>query len=186
MHWNMIWKSLGFVPFGANLTHFGAKGAKCTEIWSEKAPDLSHLGPIWPTLEPNLPSLVSVETQRRARSVWQSVTITTNVRLSCRPKCHQLLVYTSRVSSGTMLGQIVSKSTLFSHILVRIRSDHVVSTFGLSDVFIFALRRSNIVYLDNVITGVCLSVCMYVCLGHVFQLELFWYIVPNEVIQKRR
>ena len=31
--------------------------AKCTEIWSEKAPDLSHLGPIWPTLEPNLPSV---------------------------------------------------------------------------------------------------------------------------------
>ena len=30
MHWNMIWK----------------------------APDLSHFGPIWPTLEPNLPSLV--------------------------------------------------------------------------------------------------------------------------------
>ena len=29
---------------------------KCTEIWSEKAPDLSHLEPIWPTLEPNLPS----------------------------------------------------------------------------------------------------------------------------------
>ena len=34
--------------------------AKCAEIWSEKAPDLSHLGPIWPTLEPNLPSLTSV------------------------------------------------------------------------------------------------------------------------------
>ena len=33
--------------------------AKCTEIWSEKAPDLSHLGPIWHTLEPNLPSLPS-------------------------------------------------------------------------------------------------------------------------------
>ena len=25
MHWNLIWKSSGFVPFGANLTHFGAK-----------------------------------------------------------------------------------------------------------------------------------------------------------------
>ena len=25
MHWNLIWKSPGFVPFGANLTHFGAK-----------------------------------------------------------------------------------------------------------------------------------------------------------------
>ena len=33
------------------------RGAKCTEIWSEKAPDLSHFEPIWPTLEPNLPSL---------------------------------------------------------------------------------------------------------------------------------
>ena len=35
-----------------------APRAKCTEIWSEKAPDLSHLGPIWLTLEPNLASLV--------------------------------------------------------------------------------------------------------------------------------
>ena len=34
-----------------------APGAKCTEIWSEKALDLCHLRPIWPTLEPNLPSL---------------------------------------------------------------------------------------------------------------------------------
>ena len=25
MHWNVIWKSPGCVPFGANLTHFGAK-----------------------------------------------------------------------------------------------------------------------------------------------------------------
>ena len=25
MYWNLIWKSPGFVPFGANLTHFGAK-----------------------------------------------------------------------------------------------------------------------------------------------------------------
>ena len=25
MHWNLIWKSPGIVPFGANLTHFGAK-----------------------------------------------------------------------------------------------------------------------------------------------------------------
>ena len=40
-------------------------GAKCTEIWSEKSPDLSHFGPIWPTLEPNLPSL----TQSHPRSV---------------------------------------------------------------------------------------------------------------------
>ena len=34
------------------------RGAKCTEIWSEEAPDLSHLTPIWPTLETNLPSLI--------------------------------------------------------------------------------------------------------------------------------
>ena len=31
--------------------------AKCTEIWSGKTPYLSHLRPIWPTLEPNLHSL---------------------------------------------------------------------------------------------------------------------------------
>ena len=38
----------------------GRGGAKCTEIWSEKAPHLSHLGPIWPTFEPNVPSLVGI------------------------------------------------------------------------------------------------------------------------------
>ena len=37
---------------------FRSGGAKCTEIWSEKSPNLSHLGPFWPTLNPNLPSLV--------------------------------------------------------------------------------------------------------------------------------
>ena len=31
--------------------------AKCTEMWPEKAPDLSHLGSIWPTSKPTLPSL---------------------------------------------------------------------------------------------------------------------------------
>ena len=34
-----------------------ARWAKCTEILSEKVPDLSHLRSIWLTLEPNLPSL---------------------------------------------------------------------------------------------------------------------------------
>ena len=29
MYWNLIWKSLGFVPFGLNLTHFGAKSETC-------------------------------------------------------------------------------------------------------------------------------------------------------------
>jgi len=48
---------------GTRAGRFGSKvgqiHAKCTEIWAEKVPDLSHLGSIWPTLEPNLPSLVS-------------------------------------------------------------------------------------------------------------------------------
>ena len=33
---------------------------KCTEIWSEKVPVLSHLGPIWHTLGPNMTSLTCV------------------------------------------------------------------------------------------------------------------------------
>ena len=32
------------------------------QIRSEKVPDLSHLGPIWPTLEANLPSLMCIPT----------------------------------------------------------------------------------------------------------------------------
>ena len=35
-----------------------ARWAKCTEICSEKVMDFSNLGSNWPTLEPNLPSLV--------------------------------------------------------------------------------------------------------------------------------
>ena len=46
---------VGLAPKWVRLAPNG--GAKCTEIWSEKVPDLSHLGQIWPTLEPNLPSL---------------------------------------------------------------------------------------------------------------------------------
>ena len=43
---NMIFKNIPqFVYFCASLNH--------VEIWSEKAPDLSHLGLIWPTV-PNL------------------------------------------------------------------------------------------------------------------------------------
>ena len=31
---------------------------KCIQIWSQEVPDLSHFMPIWPTLSPNLISLV--------------------------------------------------------------------------------------------------------------------------------
>ena len=31
MYWNLIWKRPGFVPFGAKLTHFGAKPTICAE-----------------------------------------------------------------------------------------------------------------------------------------------------------
>ena len=44
--------------YGTNPGLFKIYRAKCTEIWSEKVPDLSHLAPIWPSLEPNLPSLL--------------------------------------------------------------------------------------------------------------------------------
>ena len=50
-----------FVLFCFCFLFFCCRGAKCTEIWSEKAPDLSHLGPIWPTLEPNLASLWHIQ-----------------------------------------------------------------------------------------------------------------------------
>ena len=56
MYGNLIGKSPGFVQFGVQSR------VKCTEIWSEKASDLSHFGPIWPTLETNLPSLLYTET----------------------------------------------------------------------------------------------------------------------------
>ena len=46
----------------SNCSNTSGPRAKRTEIWSEKAPDLSHLGAIRPTLEPNLPSLVDTIT----------------------------------------------------------------------------------------------------------------------------
>ena len=58
-------KCVRLAPNGTKPGLFQIRGAKCTEIWSEKAPDLSHLGPIWPTLEPNLPSLVWLEWFKR-------------------------------------------------------------------------------------------------------------------------
>ena len=41
--------SVGKWAFSDQISVHLAPRAKCTEIWSEKAPDLSHLGPIWPT-----------------------------------------------------------------------------------------------------------------------------------------
>ena len=37
MYWNLIWKSPGFVLFGANMTHFGAKTYHlwCTCEWND-------------------------------------------------------------------------------------------------------------------------------------------------------
>ena len=37
MHWNLIWKSPRFVPFGANLTHFGVKLTIPESRWREPA-----------------------------------------------------------------------------------------------------------------------------------------------------
>ena len=39
------------------IRNFFTSYSKCTEIWSEIFPDLSHLGPIWSTLKPNWPCM---------------------------------------------------------------------------------------------------------------------------------
>ena len=76
-----------------------APRAKCTEIWSEKAPDLSHFGPIWPILEPNLPSLVCssrhtgtgqgmVRWGERNYQLWplyRNVKLTPQIKCQCKP-----------------------------------------------------------------------------------------------------
>ena len=50
MHWNLIWKSHGFVPYGANLTHFGAKptipGVLCHKSQSQPKSPLEKRGNI--------------------------------------------------------------------------------------------------------------------------------------------
>ena len=83
MHWNLIWKSPGFVPFGANLTHFGAKPTipvliywavmsgitQNWETWPLNRTNVelskicfntwkSQICAFWPNLEPTLTSLV--------------------------------------------------------------------------------------------------------------------------------
>ena len=55
------WPKIGHIRdfFRSDFSTFWPDQPKCTEIWSEKAPGLSHLGPIWPTFEPNLPPLLA-------------------------------------------------------------------------------------------------------------------------------
>ena len=43
--------------FRSDFSIFWLAEPKCTEIWSQKVPDLPHLGSIWHTLDPNLKSL---------------------------------------------------------------------------------------------------------------------------------
>ena len=74
-HDNLTSVGLLFPPVSTRDTRSGSKNGQildflrsvlvwlgepeCTEIWSGKVTDLSHLGPIWPTLKPNQTSLVS-------------------------------------------------------------------------------------------------------------------------------
>ena len=45
MYWNLIWKSPGFVPFGANLTHFGSKsGQLLSPSYAGRAGELASRG----------------------------------------------------------------------------------------------------------------------------------------------
>ena len=43
--------------FSSKFNTFWLGKRKCTEMWFEKVQDLSHLGPIWTILDPNLTSL---------------------------------------------------------------------------------------------------------------------------------
>ena len=51
MYWNLIWKSPGFVPFGANLTHFGSKSGHLVQVTSPWHNPLSPLS-VGPELRP--------------------------------------------------------------------------------------------------------------------------------------
>ena len=46
-----------YVRLNPNGTNPGSESLKYTEMWSENVPDLSHFGPIWTILEPNMISL---------------------------------------------------------------------------------------------------------------------------------
>ena len=51
--------TLGFRPRSLTFRYVASRDGKFGKSDLKKPPDLSHLGPIWPTLEPNLPSLVA-------------------------------------------------------------------------------------------------------------------------------
>ena len=66
--------------FQIRFQYIFRRGAKCTEIWSEKVPDLSHLVPIRPIFSPNLTLLAA-----------RSITVVPRPVMTClrfQPLCH--------------------------------------------------------------------------------------------------
>ena len=55
-HGCQIWAQMRQIRdfFRSDFRTFWLGEPKCSEIWSEKVPDLSHLRPNWPNLRPNL------------------------------------------------------------------------------------------------------------------------------------
>ena len=68
--------------FQIRFQYILAPGPKCTEIWSEKVPDLSYFGWIWPTLNPNLTST----TDDSGVSLWPEGQLTYSTRPGPSPR----------------------------------------------------------------------------------------------------
>ena len=120
--------------FSDQISVYLARRAKCTEIWSEKAPDFSHLGPIWPTLEPNLPSLWT-------RPQW----ICQTVRLLVTAQCSQ---------SGHIGDQIPTNVSQVGQIQNFFPSGENLTSISVDQEFSYKLmiRFYNLTYYGNILT----------------------------------
>ena len=74
---------------------------KFTEIWSEKGPALSHFGPIWPTLSPNLTPLMPCPGSRPGSTLPSIPQILLSLY-------SQLLTASATSGIPTRIGEIIS------------------------------------------------------------------------------
>ena len=116
--------------FDSKVGQIGPKWDKCTEIWSEKAPDLSHLGPIWPTLEPNLAPLGdSIYDIYYLNLVWISCpTRSLLFALTIMPRSHTTAIHLCRENGRRRHGFCFCEYVAFV-VVLKLRKNQISRKF---------------------------------------------------------